>query len=286
MRDAASAPVMPGAGSTGIAALFALPIVLNTLVNWPGEVPKYLSYSKGQQSGAAPTLAEALHYARQFWAPQSSVARYVPPLLVLGALAACAAAPRSARRPLLALTGACVLAEALFVVYALVGIDDLGQDYVGLFSWSVPLGLLLVIAAALAARAAQLPAGRLLLGAVALGATVVALSEGAFTLRSEGLSELPATVQQVERATDRDPVVLDVGSGTGPFYTGTGLLLQLERAGTPVCVLNEELRIQVTSQRTCTTGEAADGRRVELREPGTSTAPTLTTAQSDVTVLP
>lgn len=268
----------------GIVGAFVAPIALNTVLNWPGEVPKYLGYSS-EQAAQSPTLLEALHYARQFWTPDSPIAKYVPLALVAAAAVAARSAPRALRRPLGTLVGAAVLAEALFVLYALVGIDDLNQDYIGLFSWSVPLALILVLTVAGTAR---LSGPRpLALGVAALSGVLVVwafLGDG-MRQRSEGMAGLPAVQQQVEQAAEGRRVILDIGPGAGPFIDGTSLLVHLERAGRPACAINRETAVQLTAQRICLPREQADGVLFELRESGSRPGRSFAGMTSDISVV-
>ena len=268
--------------SLAILLFFAFPIALNTALHYPGEVPKYVTYSSGTER-PTPSAAQVLHYARQFWADDSSVARYLPVLLVAAALLAAVAAPRRLRRPLLLLTLTCLLAEALFLVYARVGIDDLGQNYVGLFSWSVPLALLLVVAVSIAAHLAR-PVFGLVAGASTAAVCAVALAQPGFDLRPEGLAALPQALHAVEQATGPREVVLDVGPGIAAFVDGTGLLIALERDDRPVCVEQRELTVQVTAQRVCTPGEVAAGVHIELREPVPGTPNPIPGGLSSITI--
>lgn len=268
----------------GVVALFLLPIALDMALHWPGEVSRYIGYTlHNQRAGHRPGLLDALAYARQFWVPGHGRWNLVPPLLVSAAAAAAWTAPSRLRRPLLYLTGSAVLAEALFVLYALKGIDDLTQAYVGTFSTSVPLALLLVVVTALAAR---LPAA-LSPAVVALAAvvTAVALTGRGVDLRAETTATFPSTLAAVQAAVGPAPVALDIGPGAGPFLDGMGLLESLTRAGTPTCVLNPELRVQVSTARLCTPQQAAAGRRVLVEPTGSVPQPTARDQFSDVLVV-
>jgi hypothetical protein len=184
------------------------------------------------------------------------------------------------------LTAATVLAELLLVLYALVGIDDLKQAYVAQFAWSLPAALLLVVTLSLAARIRS--TGPLAVGVavVSAAAGVVALNSDNLLVRPEYSDSVPATLAAVEQARQRTPVLVDVGPGFGPFFGGMALVLQLERADTPVCVVNADLRIQVTPERICTFDQLGQGQRVELRELDSTSSPTYQDRYSDVTVLP
>jgi hypothetical protein len=267
-----------------VLAVFVIPIALNTVVNWPGEIPEYFAYSNAQATDS-PSLTDALRYAVQFWSPASPLAPFVPVLLVAAAAASAWWAPRALRRPLLTLTAFAVLAEGLFVLYALVGVDDLEQDYIGSFSWSVPLSLLLVVTVSLTAHLASRQNAAVATGVLSAVLVAVAFIGDGTRLRSEAIDKLPQTLALVERAADGERVVLDIGEGTGPFVDGTGLLVHLERAGREVCVLNSGLGVQLTPDRICSAAEQADGQVFELREIGSRPIRSFRGMQSDITVV-
>ena len=268
-----------------VVATFLAPIVLNTVLNWPGEIPKYLSYS-GDGAGVTPTLADAVVFNRQFWVPAGPLANVVPVLLIAAAAAASWWAPRGLRRPLGLLTGATMLAEALLVLYARFGIDDLQQIYIANFAWSLPAALLLVITVSLTARVR--PTGAIAAGVAVVVAAlgVVAFQSDNFLIRPEYSDSVPATLAATLAATDRTPLLVDIGPGGGPSTDGMALVLQLERADVPVCVVNPELSVQVTPDRICRPRQLARGQRVELRELGTTSSPTFQDPYSDVSVAP
>lgn len=268
-----------------VVAAFLVPIALNTALNWPGEIPKYLTFSE-TGTPVNPTLAEAVVFTRQFWLASGPLVDVMPVLLIGAAIAASWWAPTGLRRPLASLTAATVLAEALLVLYALVGIDDLKQAYIAQFAWSLPAALLLVVVVALTARLRNT-------GVLAAGVAVVvtALAVGAFRtdnllVRPEFSATVPGTVAAVEQAADRSPLLLDVVPENGPFVDAMALLLQFERGDVPVCVVNSELSVQVTPARVCRADELARGQRVEFRNAGSESSPTYRDPYSDVTVLP
>lgn len=272
--------------AAAVAGAFVAPIVLNTLLNWPGELPKYVGYS-GDQAGSRPSLPEAIAFTLQFWAQDDVLDRVVPVVLTAAAVVAVVLAPTALRRPLAALTAAALTAEGLFVVYALVGIDDLSQVYVGYFGWAVPVALVLVVVTSVAARARS--SGAQAAVAAASAAALVAglvLADAPFRLRPEFAADLPpalAAVDDALRPLD-GPVVVDM-TDTGPAFTGgTGLLLHLERSGVDACVSDDAFTVQVGARRICTEDELERGRRVEVRDPGTAPRPTVRHGLSDFTV--
>lgn len=268
-----------------VTAAFVLPILANTLLNWPGEIPKYLSYSSNQAQ-STPTLPGALHYARQFWiVSDSPFAKLVPFALLVLASAAAWWAPSPLRRPLLALTGAAILAEALFVLYALFGIDDLSQEYVGLFTWSIPLALILVVTASLVHRVAGTAVGAAALALLAIPLMVVSLRGDGVSLRPDSIAGLPQTIAAVEQAAGDRTVVLDIGPGA-PFVEGPALLVHFEREGRPVCFINDELRVQLTAARLCSAEQRRTGQLFQLRQPDPLVTPTFRGQASDITVVP
>lgn len=275
-----------------VVAAFLAPIAANSVLNWPGEVPKYLSYSTQSEAAVEPTLATALLFSQRVWTATEGTEGAAVPLpvallVVLVAVAAAALAPRRLRLPLLLLTAATLLAQALLVVYALVGVDDLTQLYVGLFARSLPAALLLVVGVAAAARLDAV-AGRAapLLGVLAALAGLVAAASEASRVRPEFTTTVPEVLAPVVAAADGRPLLLDVGEGLGPFIDATALLLHAERTGVDACVMDEHLRVQVTAERICTPEQLGEGRVVSLEAQGSRTDPTTSAGFSDITVEP
>lgn len=282
-------PLLVGAA---VAAVFLSTIVLNTLLHWPGEIHKYVSYSGGS---VHPSPGGALRYARQFWEPQStSWGRVVPFLYVIVAALSVFLAPRPLRRTLGALFATCLLAEVLFVAYAFRGIDDLGQAYVGDFSRAIPIGLLLVMVvglgsrlAALGPRLSRVPVVEIAVGVIALavGLTTLARSDD-ILMRPAGLADLPQAIAAVQQATAGHPVVVHIVPGAGAGLSGSGLLLGLERHHVKVCQDDPALKVFLTPHRLCTPEQARAGVHVVVTERGTAPHPIAQTLSSDMSLAP
>lgn len=269
--------------AAAVIAAFLAPIVLHTVLHWPGEIGNYI---ERPGAGKTPrTLLDALHYARDFW-PSDGIA---PPLLLVaaGGAAALLALP-PARRALLALFAAAVVAQGMFVVYAYLGIDDLTQDYVGFFIEAVPLAMWLCVTVCIGTRLLALDrrrVGETVLGAAAVVVAVATLARADFGLRVPGLHDVPQLVAAIEGAAAGRPVVLTIRDREGPRVVGPALLLQLERDGREVCQDDPDLAIYLTPERLCSPEEARQGARVLVTDPGLLPEPLARTGGADLGLL-
>ncbi|MFC0532723.1 hypothetical protein [Phytohabitans kaempferiae] len=143
-------------GAAGVLALFALPIVLNLLLHWPGEFARYFGYGGAH---VAPPAGDVLHYVLRYYASWTPLGALAAAAFFGGAALLVRRLPAGPPRRFLA-AGVCaaVLATILFVGYVARAVDDLRFTYVGQFSRAVPLLLLLVVVAASAsAPGARVP---------------------------------------------------------------------------------------------------------------------------------
>lgn len=260
-----------------VVALFVLPIAVNLVRHWPGEFGKYLSYGGQHHAHGAAATAR---YVLAFWPGQPAVAAVLAVSLVAGLGWLAAAHPPGGRRWfLLSGLGIGVLAELLFAGYAARGIDDLSQEYVGYFSWAVPLFLVvLAVLAVDGARPARLSAwlrstrfgwlrpgprvARLVpVGALA-GALLVAGRSAALTTAPENLPDLPRMVGRLAQHASGRPVVVDLDRDAWPVLTA--LIVEGDRTGLRVCARDPAWRFLVTAQFVCTGWDVAEGWRVWL----------------------
>ena len=127
-----------------ISAVFALPIVANLVLHWPGQFGDYLTYASSRRAGGH-SVAQAVRDALWYWSPYRDawvipVAGYAVAVAVTRWLA-----PVRLRRFLIALLAVNAVSSLAFLYYAATGIDALSRHYVGYFYWSAPVITLLVI---------------------------------------------------------------------------------------------------------------------------------------------
>lgn len=123
--------------SVAITAAMLLPVVLHTLLEFPGEIGKYLAYRQGVPPHS---VLDALRFVWLSWG-------YAPvAVFVSAAIALAIASGRGGMQPLM---GACVavlwsiaLASLALAVYARTGIDLLNMTYTSLFYFAaIALGI-------------------------------------------------------------------------------------------------------------------------------------------------
>jgi hypothetical protein len=239
-----------------VAAVFALPMVVNLALHWPGEFPKYLGYGSSEQAGGHP-VAAATGYVAQFW-PGGPLCVVVGVVL----LAAVAIATRRREAGAFVTTGAAFVGLGLVMMtgYAATGIDDLGQRYVGYFSWAIPL----LLGALVAGCAGGLLPGRLARPVAVAGlavALVAALAAPTLVTTREPLPGAPLAVAALADRANGRPVVLALEGDTWPQMVG--LLVAGQRRGVRICV-DVSWRFMVTDQYVCTARERASGMAVTL----------------------
>jgi hypothetical protein len=243
----------------GVVAVFLLPILLNFVLNFPGEFGKYWGYSQSDTAGGH-SLHEAVTYVFGFW--WRGPGGYAVAALVCGVAAAV-----SARHPIIGVRrflgsalAAVALATALFVFYAARGIDDVSERYIGFFYWAAPMTVLVVAAIAVVGlvRGARLSRVAMVVGAVVL---VLSLRGSGLVNIYEGLPQLPETVRTLA-ATRSDPqqtIVLDFDHDAWP--EAVGVLVEAQRQGVRACVLDASWAFMVTDRFVCSASEAISVRR-------------------------
>jgi hypothetical protein len=270
-----------------ISAVFALPIVVNLALHWPGQFGLYLDYIRSGKGGDH-HISQTLRYALWFWWPYRYAWLVVLAAVAVAILVTWKLASGPPRRFLAALLALNAVSSAGFLVYALTGVDHITAYYIGYFYWSAPVITLLVIlvglaralparapAAAAAAAAAGAAAGAARIAAVvALAACATALALFAvapFARTSVNLSDpavatsgpdtdpgLPAAVRKVGQLAGGRVAIIGFDQKSWPDVTG--FLVQAERTGVRACVPLPSLRFMVTSQFICSAAELRAGR--------------------------
>jgi hypothetical protein len=266
-----------------ISAVFALPIVVNLALHWPGDFGKYFSYSSSSKAGGH-GLAQIARYALWFWwrDDRTWVAALVPVVSYAVAIAAIVWLSRGpVRRFLAALLAVNVVSTVAFACYAAVGIDYLQQYYIGYFYFSAPIITLLVIAVAVV-HAPPVPLGAALAaGAAVLGVAAFALAPATAIDTSQTDAGLPAAVRAVAAQADGKMVVIRFNHNA--WQDVTGFLVQAERTGVRACVQDPAWTFMMTRQFICTPGQLAGGAPFWFNSPaaprGTAVIATLKYSQ-------
>jgi hypothetical protein len=260
-----------------ISAVFALPMVIELALHWPGNFGKYFSYT----SSAKPVIVtpvQLVRYVLWFWWPHE----HAWALAVAGVAAAAVATWRLRSGPLRRFCGALLAADALstvmFLGYAKDAADSLTNYYIGYFYWTAPLLAVLVIALA----ATELMPGRVAAVAATCAAVAAATAFAVAPLTRFNLAhvdpETPSTTGIVTDPTlgpgtaflaqqaDGRPLVLRFENGAWPAVTG--LLVQAERTGVTACVADPGWAFMMTQQFICTPAELRDGAPFYVYQPG------------------
>jgi len=244
-----------------ISAVFALPIVVNLALHWPGDFGKYFSYGSSAQSGGH-SLADAVRYALWFWWPRSSAVAWLVPLVGYAAAGAVTLwlAPAALRRFLVALLAVNAVSTALFLGYAAAGIDSLNDYYIGFFYWSAPLVTALVIAVGAVTALRGLTSAAVAAVAAVGAVTAFAVAGGTRSSTYDIDPALPHAVAAVAALAGGRMIVLDVGNWRA-MGQAPGFLVQAERTGVRACVNDPGYTYALSSRFICTAAEAAAGAR-------------------------
>ncbi|MGY0502195.1 hypothetical protein ACWZHB_27215 [Nocardia sp. FBN12] len=233
-----------------VVAVFAFPILLNTIVNFPGELPKYVGYGGGHGIHMPWT---AVSYAMQFWGPSRLLGYVICVALFILVV-------RVARRQKFLNSGLafCAASVALMVVYAMIGIDQIDQAYIGYFSYAVPLFMCMLALIGLTQRTEWLKfAG---VGLLVVGIVVAAMTHSLANRRNEVLG-IPASLQAMERVAGDRPIVLERRPHKA-WADVTALVLAGVRDGSRVCADDRnKMELLVTTEFVCTPEELARGVR-------------------------
>jgi hypothetical protein len=258
----------------------ALPIVLNTVLHWPGQWPRYLVYAT-KATHLDNTLADGVGYMLRFWWPGGPVrGAHTPEHVVAAAggilllLVACWLARTcphpDQRRFLLWSLAMVVLLTVLFTYYAWRDIDELFTPYEGYFYWTAPLLLLLTTVAGIAAR---IPAVSLRLMVPVLAAMTIAFGVAASLVplpqddpygpgQYFGNPEVPHDVAVLAAASHARPIVLTIDP---PTWTDvTAVIAYGDQNGVRICVDAATFR---NPESICTPAEIRAGMDFAFRNP-------------------
>lgn len=262
----------PIAVSGVLAGLFALPIAINVIWNFPADFGRYLSYVRSGQAGHH-SVASVIRYGLEYWGAGAG-RHVVAAVLVVAALGLALADARSdARRFGIAAVATAGALSALFLNYGLRGIDDLSERYIGQFYVAVPALVLAVLAMGATHRVIEASTrwrrGATVASAATAAAAILAMAGTAATVDAlthpyRGDPRIPALHDALQNAPDRAgaPVVMTFSTATWPLPTG--LMYYGRHNGVRVCAADELWEFLVTDEFVCSSSERRRGWRLDV----------------------
>ncbi|HEY3880017.1 MAG TPA: hypothetical protein VGM12_15600 [Trebonia sp.] len=257
-----------------ISAAFALPLVLELALHGDGNFARYFAYGSSSSAGGH-SAAQVAGFVLWFWWPAAGawavpagVAAVVALALAAGLLTwrLPAGQARTFCRSLLAVDA---LAAAMVIVYAVTGVDQIGDHYIGYFSWAAPAVLLMVILVAAAEGPGFGRAGLAVAAAAALAACAAFAAAPATRTSTADVDPLnpragyptdqalPAAVARMGALAAGRPVVLTFPHDN--WTDVTGILVQAGRTGVDACVRERSWAFLMSVQSVCTPAQARNG---------------------------
>jgi hypothetical protein len=252
-----------------LGAAFLVPLLIDTVINPPGQIPRYMNFAS---ANAGAGMGASARFLLTYLGSATATAALALALLAIS-MAAARSGALAAGAPY-ALMAALAAATVATFVYASNGIDDLSYKYVALYYYTVPAFALATAAACLAALTAG--RARLALG-VAFGVLVlgVSLRQVAKPVPYVSFYSNPTVPQTYQELTALGPdLALDLDTTRNwdlVWSTVASLQAYAARRGEkPFCVARN-WHILFTQAYRCTPEQLARSRRLLL----TTAAPRL-----------
>ncbi len=230
-----------------VVGVFVLPIVLHTALHYPGEIGRYLQYSRRPATGGAPAGAVGTFLIRTLTNDSPLGWRLALGVFVgaLGAVVSFRGSQRSFARQLGAVA---LLSSAAMVYYAARGVDDLEQTYIGIFFGSVLLLGWSLIGMRVAAAFDRGPVWRATALVVGAGLAAWAALTGTFANHYAGSPDLPAIADTICADPRWESGPPAVTTDTRCWGQVAGLLVELERRGKHAWVTDRVWDVVLTDQ--------------------------------------
>jgi hypothetical protein len=242
----------------GIGFIFLLPIVIETILRFPGPIADYASFGGLHKPNSA---TKALRFVSYYWGGGPGM--FAGMALLAALVVYTKNETHDFRRNVKSLVALLFSATFALWFYARYGVDNLDYKYIGLFYYSVPI-LTLVLAVIVTLRRVSIPFKTPIL--VLLCAL---LSFGAYKeihrLASPGLygqevADLYHALNAIERS---GRLVLDMNRGprhSEIWPTMVGVLAYAKRQHNNFICINQNWHIMYTHPNKCTPDEVAGGK--------------------------
>jgi len=259
--------------AVAIAVVFAVPIVANLILHWPGEIVRYWHYIR-RRPGGGNTLTASARAMRTYFTGEGYNGWLLTGGFVLAAVSVVlACAQPSSRRFLVSLLWAALALTAFTFVYAVRGVDHLEQLYITAFYVVVPLMLIAAVAIGAASRLPMRRWTRPALAGTAVLAALLAASRPGMVNPYRGATWIPDASYAIEAsATDpARPIVLRFETQGWPL--ASGLLENERRRGRIICAEDEAYAVFFGKAQVCTAAQLASGRVIWIDPSRTEGSP-------------
>jgi hypothetical protein len=212
-----------------IVGVFVLPIVLHTVLNYPGEIRRYLDHRR-LNAHAAGSAADTARFMVRTLTTDSSLGWSLVAAVAAGAVASALTFPARGRRFVQQILVVCALSSGVMTYYAARGVDDYQWIYLGIFYGSVLLlgWSLIAMRVLLLARSTT---WRIATAAVGAGVAIWAGATGNFTNPYVGAPGVPALAESIaaDPRWENGPPILTIDGDA--WAEAAALLIELERRG-------------------------------------------------------
>jgi len=239
-------------GSLAIVLLFLTPLVIETIVHFPGPVHDYLSYRASHNGNS---LVSSLQFVSNYWFQGPTFLTSIWGMLLVGLLYV-SANGEEYFPDMLGMLTALLFATAGLLFYAKTGIDDLSYTYVGLFYYSVPALGVATVGYCLYRKFGF--AGKQVLAWVAIGVGLSSTYNWARRPSEYAVlynqPEIPVLFEKM-RVLGPLPLVLDLDNSRDWGYVWSTILgaeAYAKRAGVQLFCVNTNWHISFTSEARCT----------------------------------
>lgn len=245
----------------GVASLFFVPLLIETVLRFPGPISDYIHFSGGDKHNS---VLAAIAFTGYYWGSVLAMFTGLTLLIVLAVHMNSEAQPYAENiRSLVA-----VLFAATFALwfYAYYGVDFLDQKYIGLFYFATP-AIALSLAASYAYRHLKYSRKQILAGILMLLCVIGIyhrISRPAPYANFYNHPEVADLYLSLNALDRRGRLVLDLdNTNWGEVWSNSaGLMAYAKRQGNDLVCVNKNWHILFSRANLCTPAEVANGTRL------------------------
>jgi hypothetical protein len=228
--------------SLGIILLFLAPILINTIINYPGEIGKYISYALNKESVVStPSFKEVVSYYLQFWTNNALYSVLFILIVILLAYYLYKSETNEEKRQfILNICIVCTIATLLYIWYVFRVIDSLQFYFTGFFYAAVPFTCTILIGTVLFKLIKKVKIDKFALIISVIFIIFMGFSTD-FTCKEQNNHDVPYIIEKLkeEKQFKEKTLVLDFPNEMWPKIAA--LTVALDRTNTKVLVAKPDL---------------------------------------------